>query len=135
MPLKMLLVSKMSEAPEIISPVVPSPLDAHRGRGVSVCELTPAQNPTDSAFISPPETEVSVGDLFIIALDKVFAEPKKATDAFFIYLHIIEKEVEPLLERVKQWSMKGLADDERVACEKLMNEGTTTELAPQTVGA
>ena len=123
----------MSEAPEICLPVVPSPLDAHRGRGVSICE-PPAQNPTDSAFISPPEAEVSVSDLFVVALDKVFAPPKKATDAFYIYLHIIEKEIEPLLEKVKEWSLKELNDEERVACEKLMEEGKINE-APMKVGA
>lgn len=117
----------MSEAPEIISPVVPSPLDAHRGRGVSVCELNPAQNPIESAFVSAPETDVSVGDLFVVALDKVFAPPKKATDAFYIYLHIIEKEVEPLLEKIKQWSLKELNDEERVACEKLIEQGIVNE--------
>jgi hypothetical protein len=124
----------MSEAPEIISPVVPSPLDAYRGRGVSICETPPAQNPTDNAFLfSPPEAEVSVGDLFIVALDKVFASPKKATDAFYIYLHIIEKEIEPLLEKVKEWSLKALNDEERVACEKLIEDGKLNE-APMKVG-
>jgi hypothetical protein len=124
----------MSEAPEFISPVVPSPLDAHRGRGVSICELNPAKNPIDSAFVSPPEADVSVSDLFVVALDKVFASPKKATDAFYIYLHIIEKEIEPLLEKVKEWSLKELNDEERVACEKLIEDGKLNE-APMKVGA
>ena len=124
----------MNEAPEIISPVVPSPLDAHRGRGVSICEL-PAQTPTDNTFLfAPPEAEVSVSDLFVVALDKVFAPPKKATDAFYIYLHIIEKEIEPLLEKVKEWSLKELNDEERVACEKLIEDGKLNE-APMKVGA
>jgi len=117
----------MSEAPEIISPVVPSPLDAYRGRGVSICEKTPTPVPNDSAFISLPETEVSVSDVFLLALDKIFEAPKKATDAFYIYLHIIEKEVEPLVEKVKQWALKELNDEERIACEKLMEEGKLNE--------
>lgn len=129
----MLLVSKMSEAPEFISPVVPSPLDAHRGRGVSVCELSPAQNPKNSAFITQPETEVSAGDIFILALDKIFDPPSKATDAFYIYLHVVEKEVEPLLKKVKEWALKELNDEERIACEKLMDDGKLNE-APIQIG-
>ena len=108
----------MSDAPEFISPVVPSPLDAYRGRGVGA---------EPSTAVDAPETEVSVSDLFVVALDKVFEPPTKATEAFYIFLHIIEKEVEPLLEKVKQWSLKKLNDEERVACEKLMGEGKLIE--------
>lgn len=113
----------MSELTEICLPVCPSPLDAYRGRDRSATVIEEPKT-VDDAFIFEPRTELSAADVFIAVVDKAFQPPKKATDALFTYLHIVEKEIEPLINRVKDWVLKELNDEERMECEKLINEGS-----------
>jgi hypothetical protein len=92
---------------EVIAPIASSPLDAYRGRGVKDADLSGA-TPAD-AFMK-------------LLWDAIDRKPKTAKEAYALYLYTAEKDIQPLMDKLKAWVITDLTDAEKVVATKLIDE-------------
>lgn len=97
---------------EVIAPIASSPLDAYRGRGVKDADLSGA-TPAD-AFMK-------------LLWDAIERKPQTAKEAYALYLYIAEKDLAPLMEKLKSWVITELKAEEQAIAQKLIDEAEDLE--------